>query len=99
MGRPSASVVILGAGGDLTERLLLPGLASLLVRHDYEVQVIGASTGESTDEDWRRLIADSFAKVEGGGDGPPDILESATYIRADATSAELNAKNFPIGSF
>ncbi|GAB2514269.1 glucose-6-phosphate dehydrogenase [Microbacterium petrolearium] len=88
MGGPSASMVILGAGGDLTERLLLPGLASLLVRHDYEVQVIGASTGESSDDDWRRLIADSFAKVEGGGDGPPDILESATYIRADATSAD-----------
>ncbi|WP_261165954.1 glucose-6-phosphate dehydrogenase [Microbacterium sp. Marseille-Q6965] len=88
MGRPSASVVILGAGGDLTERLLLPGLASLLMRHDYDVQVIGASTGESTDDEWRRLVSESFARVEDGGDAPPDLLDSAVYIRADATSAE-----------
>lgn len=85
MGGPSASVVILGAGGDLTERLLLPGLASLLLRHRYDVQVIGASTGESTDDAWRRLIADSFARAEEGGDTPPDLLESATYMQADAT--------------
>lgn len=88
MGRPSASVVILGAGGDLTERLLLPGLASLLTRHDHDVQVIGASTSERTDDDWRQLVADSFAEVEDGGDGPPDLLESATYIQTDATSAD-----------
>lgn len=88
MGGPSASVVILGAGGDLTERLLLPGLASLLLRHRYDVQVIGASTGESTDHAWRRLIADSFARAEEGGDTPPDLLESATYMRADATDVE-----------
>ena len=87
MGGASASVVILGAGGDLTQRLLLPGLASLLVRHDYDVQVIGASHGESTDDAWRQLIADSFARVEGDGD-PPDILESASYIQTDATSAD-----------
>ncbi len=81
-------MVILGAGGDLTERLLLPGLASLLMRHDYDVQVIGASTGESTDDEWRRLVSESFARVEDGGDAPPDLLDSAVYIRADATSAE-----------
>ena len=57
------SLLILGAGGDLTKRLLLPGLASLLSSHDYDVQVIGAAREERTDAEWRQLIRDSFALV------------------------------------
>lgn len=80
------SLLILGAGGDLTKRLLLPGLASLLSEHDYDVQVIGAAREELTDEEWRQLIRDSFAKTTDPHDAGRN-LESARYITGDVTDA------------
>ena len=75
----SVSILILGAGGDLTKRLLLPGLASLLSVHDYDVQVLGAAREERTDEEWRQLIRDSFGQITDPGDADR-YLESARYI-------------------
>ncbi|WP_210507068.1 glucose-6-phosphate dehydrogenase [Naasia sp. SYSU D00057] len=84
MATPRVSVLILGAGGDLTKRLLLPGLASLLAKHPYDVQVIGSGIDERSDADWQQLIRDSFAKVE-----DPSIAEQylrdARFLTADAT--------------
>ena len=80
----SVSILILGAGGDLTKRLLLPGLASLLSVHDYDVQVLGAAREDRTDEQWRQLIRDSFGQVTDPKDADR-YLESARYITADVT--------------
>ncbi|GAA1944582.1 glucose-6-phosphate dehydrogenase [Microbacterium deminutum] len=80
------SILILGAGGDLTKRLLLPGLASLLSVHDYDVQVVGAAREERTDEQWRQLIRDSFGQITDPHDADR-YLESARYITADVTDA------------
>ena len=83
----SVSILILGAGGDLTKRLLLPGLASLLSEHDYEVQIVGAAREDRTDEQWRQLIRDSFGQI---GD-PKDAdryLESARYVTSDVTDVD-----------
>jgi glucose-6-phosphate 1-dehydrogenase len=80
------SLLILGAGGDLTKRLLLPGLASLLSEHNYDVQVIGAAREELTDKEWRQLIRDSFAKTT-DPQGADRRLESARYITGDVTDA------------
>src|SRR4051794_23245199 len=87
MATTSVSVLILGAGGGLTKRLLLPGLASLLSMHDYDVQVIGSSMEDRSDEDWRQLIRDSFGKVGDPADADR-FLESARYLKADATSSD-----------
>ena len=75
----SVSILILGAGGDLTKRLLLPGLASLLSEHDYDVQVLGAAREERTDDEWRQLIRDSFGQITDPADADR-YLESARYI-------------------
>lgn len=84
----SVSILILGAGGDLTKRLLLPGLASLLsVYDDYDVQVIGSSMDERTQEQWRELIRASFAQVT-AAENADRYLESARYITADATDPQ-----------
>ena len=49
----AATLVILGASGDLTRRLLLPGIGSLLAQEpDREVRVIGADRGERPDGDF-----------------------------------------------
>jgi glucose-6-phosphate 1-dehydrogenase len=82
----SVSILILGAGGDLTKRLLLPGLASLLSVHAYDVQVLGAAREDRTDEEWRQLIRDSFAQITDPRDADR-YLESARYMTSDVTDA------------
>ncbi len=87
MATPRVSVLILGAGGDLTKRLLLPGLASLLSHYEYDLQILGSSLDERTDDEWRQLIHDSFAQVE-----DPSLADKyvhdARYITADVTKEE-----------
>lgn len=79
----SATLLILGADGDLAKRLLLPGLGTLLAAHDVELEVIGSGLRNVGDREWRGLIADSLETV-------PDprrarLLASTRYVRADAT--------------
>ena len=46
----TVTFLILGAGGDLTQRLLLPGLGSLLaVEPERDVRVIGADRADLTE--------------------------------------------------
>ncbi|MBD2759454.1 glucose-6-phosphate dehydrogenase [Yimella sp. cx-573] len=76
--------LILGAGGDLTQRLLLPGLGSLLaVEPDREVQVIGADRAELDDTSFRTLVSDRLKR--GGADASTarKVAGKASYIKAD----------------
>lgn len=85
--KPSTTPVtflILGAGGDLTQRLLLPGLGSLLaIESDRDVQVIGADRAELTTTSFRSLVRDRLRK--GGSDAATAgrIAGRAKYIKAD----------------
>lgn len=54
------TLLILGAGGDLTKRLLLPGLASLLAHHDHDVTVIGAGLDDTVRDGWTDLVAEAM---------------------------------------
>lgn len=87
--RKLRSLVILGAGGDLTARLLLPGLGQLLSSNRRsELELVGVGQDLMTDAQWRKRVAASFA----AGGATPDAVEStianARYIQADATSAD-----------
>jgi glucose-6-phosphate 1-dehydrogenase len=62
------TLLILGAGGDLTKRLLLPGLGSLLAHHDHDVTVIGAGLDGAVAEHWQDLVRDS---LDASGDERP----------------------------
>ncbi|WP_285024964.1 glucose-6-phosphate dehydrogenase [Plantibacter sp. ME-Dv--P-122b] len=78
------TLVILGAGGDLTARLLLPGLASLLASPRGEsVRLIGVDRSESSDEAWRKRVGTAFA------DAPSKLAETivaeTTYVQADVS--------------
>ena len=56
------TLIILGASGDLTSRLLLPGLASLLGSSRGEaLNLIGVDRDEMTDDQWRSRVAESFS--------------------------------------
>lgn len=78
------TLVILGASGDLTTRLLLPGLATLLKNEpERQVRVIGAATESFTATEWRKRVRDSLttAKVDKGV--RDRILASTEYRRTD----------------
>jgi len=80
------TLIILGAGGDLTSRLLLPGLASLLSSSRGEqLQLIGVDRAPMTDARWQSLVEKAFA-------GSPSALadrvrKKSFYLQGDATSA------------
>ena len=79
------TLVILGANGDLTSRLLLPGLASLLAStRGSSLNLIGVDRADISDSDWRAKVADAFAAT-------PSALGTAVagtsrYLKADVTS-------------
>jgi len=85
--RSTRTLVILGAGGDLTARLLLPGLASLLASSRGErVRLIGVDRSESSDAAWRKRVTAAFA------DAPSELADAivaeTTYLQADVSDPE-----------
>jgi glucose-6-phosphate 1-dehydrogenase len=88
---PIETLVILGAGGDLTSRLLLPGLGSLLASsRGRMMRVIGVDRDPVTDAAWRSRVATAFAGTRSAlGDR---VVKQSTYLQADATSPDDLAK-------
>jgi len=84
---PIETLVILGAGGDLTSRLLLPGLASLLgSSRGSDIRLLGVDRDPMTDSAWTRRVAKAFGKA--GGARAERILASTRYLQADVTDPE-----------
>ncbi|MFC7528436.1 glucose-6-phosphate dehydrogenase [Actinoplanes sp. GCM10030250] len=77
------TLIILGASGDLTARLLLPGLGALLAAgHVPGLTLIGAAREDWDDEQWRKRVADSF-----GAGVATDVVARTRYLGADVTQA------------
>ena len=86
MAAPIETLVILGAGGDLTSRLLLPGIASLLASsRGNSIRLIGVDRDPMSDAAWQRRVAKSFAGVDSRL--ADRVLESSSYLQADVTDA------------
>jgi glucose-6-phosphate 1-dehydrogenase len=89
MAAQRKTLVIFGAGGDLSTRLLLPGLAQLLAAdRDIELELIGASHVEMAPEAWHNMLRTAFAK---GGADPvvtDPVVARSRYFAVDATSAD-----------
>ncbi|WP_256842602.1 glucose-6-phosphate dehydrogenase [Ornithinimicrobium cryptoxanthini] len=80
----TTTLLILGASGDLTSRLLLPGLGSLLaVETDRRVRVVGADRADMSQEEWADTVRTAFASVQ----APADVVDAAcadtVYVKAD----------------
>lgn len=89
MTSPARSLVILGAGGDLTARLLLPGLGRLLASSRSEhLQLFGVGIEPLTDEEWRKRVADSFASAGAGGERVDAVIAATSWMSADVTKAD-----------
>ncbi|NYH00501.1 glucose-6-phosphate dehydrogenase [Schumannella luteola] len=84
---PIDTLIVLGAGGDLASRLLLPGLASLLdSSRGRDLTLIGVDRAELDDATWQKRVATAF-----GADAGPRatrIAKSSRYLVGDATSAD-----------
>ena len=87
-------MIILGASGDLTKRLLLPGIGSLIAGGDESdlrlvdgLKVIGSGRSDRADE-WRETISGAFEQVGATGDAVDAIIASTRYVQADPTSEE-----------
>lgn len=99
------TLVILGASGDLTRRLLLPGLGTLLrARGEQEIHLVGAAFDDLDDAAWRHRVREALS--EGGcKDETAERMAASTRFEhldvtdADAMSAflaDLGASGNPI---
>jgi glucose-6-phosphate 1-dehydrogenase len=81
--RPT-TLLILGAGGDLTHRLLLPGLASLLAaERDRDVRVVGADRADLTAAQWSSRVKDAFATVKPPAAVTNAVVRNTAYEKTD----------------
>ena len=96
MSDQTVNLLILGASGDLTSRLLLPGLGTLLqAEPERRVRIMGAAVDPMTDEAWKTLVSGALC----GGGCPDDRASRAatdTFYRQvdlldEAAVAELVA--------
>lgn len=82
-----ATLVILGATGDLTSRLLLPALGQLLDDEpDRHVRLLGAGVDEVSEAKWRSHVGEAFGPE--AGERALKIAKSTTYRRTDITDAD-----------
>ena len=74
-GGQAPTLLILGAGGDLTTRLLLPGLAGLLAHGGGAgLTLVGCGTDDWTDGQWRERVTAAFAgDADGQSAGHPHV--------------------------
>lgn len=78
------ALVILGATGDLTSRLVLPALGQLLTNApDRRIRLFGAGVDAMSDEQWRERVRTAFGENIGSGAG--EIVEHTAYVQADIT--------------
>ena len=86
MGTKIGTLIIFGASGDLTQRLLLPGLGQLIDCGGADkLQVIGVGQQALSTAVWRKRVARSFAAGGAKSDEARAIAERAEYRRADVT--------------
>ncbi len=79
----ATTLVILGAGGDLTSRLLLPALGQLLKREpERSVRIVGADREEWTDAELQSVVDTAFASM-GAEDAAARV--DVAYVRTDIT--------------
>ncbi|GAB2674106.1 glucose-6-phosphate dehydrogenase [Thalassiella azotivora] len=87
-GARTRTLVVLGATGDLTGRLLLPGLGGLLANGLGEgLRLLGVGTEDWDDERWRERVRSSFRSGGARGDDVERVAAGSRYVRADVTDA------------
>ena len=77
MTQSVGTLVILGASGDLSSRLLLPAVGQLLTNHpERRFHLVGSGMEDWTDAHWRSVVKASFATT--GSKGPPSCRSAGS---------------------
>lgn len=83
------TIAILGAGGDLTERLLLPGLGHVVEgARDLDLTLIGAARTPQSDEEWQSLVRSSLEAAGVDARTVDALSASAWFVATDASDPE-----------
>ncbi len=87
------TLLILGASGDLTGRLLLPGVGGLLASHrGKDMFLLGAGMESWTQARWKARVRDSFATQSAKSARITKVLADTEYLQTDVTDpASLKA--------
>ncbi|GLK16890.1 glucose-6-phosphate dehydrogenase [Herbiconiux flava] len=89
LGREPRSIAILGAGGDLTERLLLPGLGKVAeLAGGLELTLIGAARTPQSDEEWQGLVRRSLEAAQIAPATVDALSKAARFVATDASDPE-----------
>ena len=92
MTTDKVTLAVLGASGDLTSRLLLPGLATLLAgRPDLDVHLVGAATETYTDEEWKTRVREALTTNACPDHARERVVAGTRYTTLDVTSPEQMA--------
>ncbi|TDX76672.1 glucose-6-phosphate 1-dehydrogenase [Rathayibacter sp. PhB151] len=86
------TLLILGATGDLSARLLLPAVGQLLTREpDRRLHLVGAGQEDWTQEHWHEVVSTSFATETASGAGIDTLVSGTRYQQVDVTDPEALA--------
>jgi glucose-6-phosphate 1-dehydrogenase len=87
---PPCTIVIFGAVGDLTKRLLIPSICNLAASDllDRKTRIVGADHNDRTPESWRKEIGEAIHTLATGidKDAWSFVSERLDYVRLDFTS-------------
>ncbi|MDO5533390.1 MAG: glucose-6-phosphate dehydrogenase [Propionibacteriaceae bacterium] len=89
MSAEPVTLAILGASGDLTHRLLLPGLGTLLRAHPgLQVDLVGAAYDDLGEDAWRERVGEAL--VDGGcrSEQARALASTTRFRQLDVTDAE-----------
>ncbi len=80
---PPCAMVIFGAGGDLTKRLVTPALYNLVTakRLPDGFRLVGVDHGNRTVDDWRKTLTDMMNEfvAKGGGEFQADRIDETAW--------------------
>jgi len=90
MTRSIGSLLLLGASGDLSGRLLLPALGQLFDREESrrDVMLIGAGSENWDADAWRERVRTAFESGDVSDETLKSVLDTTRYEQADVTSVE-----------
>jgi glucose-6-phosphate 1-dehydrogenase len=87
-GTGPPTLVVLGAAGDLTARLLLPGLAGLVSGRHLKMQLVGSDRADWDEDQWRNRVQQAFAGEVDLTPQADTIVRTTRYVMADVTAPE-----------
>lgn len=92
MAQTVSTLLILGATGDLSSRLLLPAIGQLLTREpDRRLRLVGAGREDWTQEHWHEVVTTSFGTEQSAGTGIDELVAGTRYQQIDVTDPEALA--------